>query len=131
MSKMSNKKFNQMFEEHVVADSWSRFVSDYPVRFARLLYRYLSEKNNGFSVIPLGTDNLNYRFEADTYSWAEFVLPVNPPTEPDRLIEAAMIQLEQALELYYEECRLKKEQDEKRSTALAKLTLEERQLLKL
>ena len=130
MAKPTDQTLEQIYDLLVV-ENWNKFLINYNQRFSRLLYLYLTEKNNGFSVVPTGPDSLHYRFEADTFAWAEFVLPVNPPKQPDQNLESNLIQLEQALELHYETIRLQKEQNEKRIIALAKLTAEERQLLKL
>lgn len=103
---------------------WQRFLSGYSIRFTRLLYLALTDKSGEFSVL-LKDNGLKYFFSSKTYVWANAELPVNPPNGPDRALDAAIVQLEQALELFRE--------DNLRNlkATLSKLSDEERRSLNL
>lgn len=132
MTKMPRLNKAQL-EQHALESRtqiWTEFCAQYPVRFAKLLHQYLSEQAHGFRVTR-SENNQSYFFTSGRDFWAEGELYVTPPEKYDSFFENRLIQLEQAIELHYEEVRRQHEDDLKRATALKKLTEEERRLLNL
>ena len=132
MTKMPRLNKAQL-EQHALesrAQIWSEFCAQYPFRFAKLLHQYLSEQNHGFRVTR-SENNQSYFFTSGRDYWAEGELYVTPPEKYDSFFENRLIQLEQAIELHYEEIRRQREDELKRAALLKRLTEEERRLLNL
>lgn len=55
MAKPTDQTLEQIYDLLVV-ENWNKFLINYNQRFSRLLYLYLTEKNNGFSVVPTGPE---------------------------------------------------------------------------
>lgn len=129
MPRLTKAQLEQQAQENQ-GRIWAEFCTQYPVRFARLMHQYLSEQASGFGV-NRREDNETYFFISGRDFWAEGELTVTPPEKYNPMFENRLIQLEQAIEMHYEQIRRQHEEDDKRRAALAKLTEEERRLLNL
>lgn len=108
------------------AQAWEVFKAEYPVRFANLMYQYMSLSYENFNV---------NRLDAETYTFSrnrtEETLKVTPPVNFDWEYKYSLETVEREVQRLEEERAEAERERLFRANALAKLTLEERRALGL
>jgi hypothetical protein len=117
----------QRAEDNRVA--WAEFTASYPVRFANLMYRYMTLDYAQFRVKKL--DEETFEFYREDYRYSDLVLKVTPPANWNWEYLNEVEQAEALLADYDREQAEERRKESVRLAALSKLTAEERELLNL
>lgn len=108
------------------AQAWEVFKAEYPVRFANVMYQYMSLSYENFNVKKL---------DAETYAFSrnhtEETLKVTSPVNFDWEYKYSLETVEREVQRLEEERAEAERERLFRANALAKLTLEERRALGL